>query len=122
MTKSKRNSIKKLLLAVGIVGVLLSLGGCMNNNIENQKQAAVAVKNRLSGVEKIKFVQEGSVSGAGIWSVGADVEIEGKWYGIIAVIDGVSGVKAGFPLNHDHGGTKSSVKVIYSNNQEEMIE
>lgn len=93
-----------------------------NREIRIQRGAATSVKTILTGLEEIKFDEKGgSISGAGSWSCGADVKINGKWYGIITAKDGVFGMKAGFPQENEHGGTKTPLKVIYSNGQSEVL-
>ncbi|MBK5077288.1 hypothetical protein IL308_11035 [Lactococcus lactis] len=89
-----------------------------NANIEKQRTAAIGFKKVQPGVEEIKFMQEGSYSGAGTWSVGVNTIVDGKKYSEIFREEGLMG---GDELPEGNTGTKSSVKVIYSNGKEEIL-
>lgn len=91
-----------------------------NENLENQRMAAIAFKKIQPGIEEIKFNQPGGYSGAGVWSVGARVIIDGKSYKEILVKKGIGG---GDPLPGPNKNvpTLTPIKVIYSNGKEEII-
>ncbi|GAB7390683.1 hypothetical protein [Lactococcus garvieae] len=123
--KETKKELKVGILSIVIIALIIVIGGKMymknkeNENLENQRTAAIGFKNVQPGVEEIKFVEQGSRSGAGIWSVGVDVIIDGKKYDEIFVKNGLSG---GEELPEGNSGTKGPVKVIYSNGKEEIIE
>lgn len=89
-----------------------------NENLENQRTAAIAFKKIQPGIEEIKFNQEGSRSGSGTWTVGVNVVVDGKTYSEIFRKEGLMG---GDDLPKGNSGTKEPVKVIYSNGKEEIL-
>jgi hypothetical protein len=123
MKKNKKGLLMGILPVV-IVVLIIAIGGKLyminkeNENIENQRIAAIGFKNVQPGVEEIKFMREGSRAGSGIWSVGVNVIVNGKKYSEIFVKDGLSG---GEELPEGNTGTKGPVKVIYSNGKEEVL-
>ncbi|WP_288622846.1 hypothetical protein [uncultured Streptococcus sp.] len=125
MKKRKKEPVLGL-LSVVIIALILSVGGKIymsnkeNENIENQRIAAIAFKKIQPGIEEIKFNQPGAYSGAGVWSVGARVIIDGKSYKEILVKKGIGG---GDPLPGPNKNvpTLTPIKVIYSNGKEEII-
>lgn len=123
MEKTKKG-LTMGILSVIVIALILVIGGKFymsnkeNENIENQRTAAIGFKNVQPGVEEIKFMREGSRAGSGIWSVGVNVIVDGKKYSEIFVKDGLSG---GEELPEGNTGTKGPVKVIYSNGKEEVL-
>ncbi len=58
----------------------------------------------------------------GKWSVGAKLKLSNSsWYNVDVSKDGVEAMGQGFPDKNMQGGTKSPVKVIYSNGESELI-
>ena len=119
----KKKIIRGLLPTIVIIG-LVALGGKVymnnkeNDNLAKQRTAAIGFKQVQPGVEEIEFMQEGSYSGAGTWSVSVDVIVQGRKYGEIFSEDGLDG---GDPLPDGNTGTKTPVKVTYSNGKEEVL-
>ncbi|WP_063281086.1 hypothetical protein [Lactococcus cremoris] len=120
--KTKKITGQIIMVVLLIIMVLFIGKVYMNNkkneNIEKQRTAAIGFKEVQPGVEEIKFVEQGSYTGAGIWSVSVDVVVQGKKYGEIFSQDGLDG---GDPLPDGNTGTKTPVKVIYSNGKEEVL-
>ena len=120
---SKKKIIRGLLSTI-IIMVLVDLGGKVymnnkeNDNLEKQRTAAIGFKQVQPGVEEIEFMQEGSYSGAGTWSVGVNIMVDGKKYSEIFREEGLMG---GDELPDGNTGTKTPVKVIYSNGKEEVL-
>lgn len=105
-----------MLLGVGI-GVKVHMDK-ENNSVEKQRSAAIGFKEVQPGVEEIKFMQDGSYSGAGNWSVSVNVIVNGKKYKEILNQDGLDG---GDPLPEGNAGTRTPVEVLYSNGQEATL-
>lgn len=124
--KKRKKGLMIGIVSFVIIALILAIGGklYMSNkekeNLENQRAAAISFKNVQPGVEEIIFNQSGSYSGAGVWSVGAKVTIDGKSYKEILVKKGISG---GDPLPgpNENVPTLTPIKVIYSNGKEEII-
>lgn len=108
------------IILVIIIGGNLYMNSKKNENLENQRTAAIAFKKIQPGIEEIKFNQSGGDSGAGVWSVGARVIIDGKSYKEILVKKGIVG---GDPLPGPNKNvpTLTPIKVIYSDGKEEII-
>ncbi|WP_341485245.1 hypothetical protein VNN41_11235 (plasmid) [Lactococcus garvieae] len=125
MEKTKKG-LTMGILSVIVIALILVIGGKLymsnkeNENIENQRTAAIAFKKIQPGIEEIKFNQSGSYSGAGVWSVGATIVIDGKNYKEILVKKGMGG---GDPLPGPNKNvpTLTPIKVVYSNGKEETI-
>lgn len=124
MSKKNNKSILSILVIIIFILLVIGIGGKTymsnkeNENIEKQRTAAIGFKEVQPGVEEIKFMQEGSYSGAGIWSVGVNVIVQGKTYSEIFSKDGLGG---GDELPEGNTGTKEPVKVIYSNGKKEIL-
>lgn len=126
MKKNKKGLMFSLLSVLMLV-LILAIGGKVymsnkeNENIENQRTAALAFKEIQPGIEEIKFNEAGSYSGAGIWSVGVTVLIDGKTYKEILVKEGIGGGEA-LPGPDKNVPTNTPIKVTYSNGKEEVLE
>ncbi|WP_436666812.1 hypothetical protein [Latilactobacillus sakei] len=107
-----------VLLGVGI-GVKVHMDKT-NSNLEKQRTAAIALKKTQPGIEVIKFMESGSYSGAGIWSVGTNIIIDGKSYEEILMKDGISGGEP-LPGPNKNEPTETEIRVIYSNKKEEIL-
>lgn len=131
--KKRKKGLVLGLLSVVIIAFILVIGGKMymkdknNEKIENQKETALKIKSIISGIEEIKFENDGGrFSGTendfGKWSIGADVKLsDSSWYTITASKEGIESMKRGFPRDNMQGGTLSTIKVIYSNGESENI-
>jgi hypothetical protein len=118
------------LISVIAVALALSLGGCglggngvnKETNLANQREAAIAFLETQGGVEKIRFTQEGGLSGFGApWAVNAVVTVNGEEYNEILGTERFS--RGGNPLPSIAPGTAPApVTVIYSDESSEVIE
>lgn len=82
--RSKTKMIVLIITILVLLGIVIGVKVHMDNknsNLEMQRSAAIGFKEVQSGVEEIKFIQDGSYSGAGNWSVSVDVIVNGKKYG-----------------------------------------
>lgn len=132
MNKTKKKLIFSL-SSIMIVVLIIVIGGKMymndknNEKIENQKESALKIKSIISGIEEIKFENDGgrfsrTENDFGKWSIGADVKLsDSSWYTITASKEGIESMKRGFPRDNMQGGTLSTIKVIYSNGESENI-
>ncbi|MFE4470524.1 hypothetical protein ACFRFH_17075 [Leifsonia sp. NPDC056824] len=91
-------------------------------NLANQRKAAIALLETQGGVEKIRFTQEGGLSGFGApWAVNAVVTMNGEDYNEILGTESYS--RAGNPLpSIAPGAAPAPVTVIYSDESSEVIE
>lgn len=88
-------------------------------NLANQKKAALKFVEGWPETERIKFTQEGSVSGAGYWSAHSVITIHGKEY--LEYLG--PHVLGGDPLPPPDARAKhASVIVIYSDGSSEVLE
>ncbi|MEY8443964.1 hypothetical protein AALA52_06895 [Lactococcus ileimucosae] len=125
MKKNKKGLVFSLLSVLMLV-LILAIGGKVymsnkeNENIANQRTAALAFKEIHPEVEEIKFVEQGSRAGSGTWTVGVDVVINGKKYDEIFVKDGLMGGEP-LPQSNKNVSTEKTTKVVYSNGKEEVL-
>ncbi|SEH99106.1 MULTISPECIES: hypothetical protein [unclassified Leifsonia] len=89
-------------------------------NLANQRTAALALLETQSGVEQIRFTQEGSVGGSGTWAVNAVIAIEGREYQEILGVRKWS--VGGEPMpTVEPSATPAAVTVIYSDGTSEVL-
>ncbi|MEN2737205.1 hypothetical protein ABCS02_05385 [Microbacterium sp. X-17] len=110
--------------------LVLTVSGCtgerdevrMETNLANQRKAAIAFLETQGGVEKIRFTQEGGLSGFGApWAVNAVVTVNGEDYNEILGTEKYS--RVGNPLPTIPPATAPApVTVIYSDESSEVIE
>lgn len=126
--KRKRNRwVIIVLIALSLIGVSIILWGKiqMDNqqkiekqNLEKQRTAAIGFKKVQSGIEQVKFVEQGSYNGAGSWKVSVDVIVDGQHY---KEAFNEEGLDAGQSLPKGNTGTSNPIKVVYSNGIEETL-
>ena len=99
-----------------------------NEKLENQKQAAISLRNEYKDLEEIAFNKDGGkVSGTendfGTWYIDVKIKISNEWYAIATGKDGGSygGVSSSFPEDKIGGVTTNPTKVKYSNGKEEIL-
>ncbi|WP_251713328.1 hypothetical protein [Lactococcus ileimucosae] len=136
---------KSILISVGILTaialtIVLSIGGkkymdarTHEKNLENQRQAALALKKKEPHVTKVEFISEGSYPGVGIpWTVGAEVTMGGEIYNMSLEAEGDYSINLGKDENNYKSDKLEEIKsrkavehhleVIYSNGETEVIE
>jgi hypothetical protein len=92
----------------------------LQTNLANQRKVAVKwVKDyRTPELERIRFTQDGNVSGGGEWAANAVVTVAGKDYNEILG----TFMSGGDPLpTSAPGSTPGSVTVIYSDGSSEVL-
>ncbi|QFP80204.1 hypothetical protein LG542_08255 [Latilactobacillus graminis] len=118
---------KQTWIAILIVSIVIILGigigvkvkmDKKNSNLEKQRTAGKGFIKNQPGISKIKFMQDGSYSGAGVWSVGVNVYIGEKKYKEIFVENGLMG---GETLPDKDLDASQRVNVIYSDGRKEIL-
>ncbi|SEI07043.1 MULTISPECIES: hypothetical protein, partial [unclassified Leifsonia] len=89
-------------------------------NLANQRTAALALLETQSGVEQIRFTQEGSVGGSGAWAVNAVVTVGGREYLQILGLRKWSLLGQRMPTLAPPA-TPAPVTVIYSDGSSEVL-
>ncbi len=128
---------RKRSIVVVIVILLLGIGGKgymdrqkKDTNLDNQRKAALALKNEEPHATKIVFTSEGSRPGIGVpWTVGAEVTMDGEVFNMSVEADGDYSVnfdttEEGNRYDEIHKrkeNDKRSLEVIYSNGKNEEM-
>lgn len=123
--KKKRWIIVIALITIALISISIGEKRHMNNqqklekqNLAKQRTAAIGFKKVQSGIEQVKFVEQGSYNGAGSWKVSVDVIVDGQHY---KEAFNEEGLDAGQSLPKGNTGTSNPIKVVYSNGNEETL-
>lgn len=136
MKKRKKGLIIGI-LSFAIIALIIAIGGKLymgnkeNENLENQKSAALELRKKEPLVTKVKFTTEGYRPGFGSWGVEADVTMDGEVFKTIIHENGSMMVyfdgdetqsKKYDEIMNRNSSQKHPLLVIYSNGREEVIQ
>lgn len=131
----KRKKVIGLVIIMGVLILVMFFVGKVymnkkvNEKLENQKQAAISLRNEYKDLEEIVFNKDGgNDSGTendfGTWYINVKIKISNEWYEIATGKDGgaYGGIPKKFPEDKIGGKTTNPTKVKYSNGKEEILE
>ena len=136
--KKRKKGLVIGLLSVVIIALIIVIGGkfYMDNkekgNIENQRLAALMLRQEEPHATKVLFTSDGSHPGIGLpWTVGAEVTIDNDVFDMSLETDEISIINYGTDkkkmekyteLREKKNISNTSLEVVYSNGEREVLQ